>query len=158
MNGFSELDVFSLPALDDFAKTNNPDTQLDNAEEFGIQIIETNMKSSDWRIVEGSSKRFHHFRGGSPLPYGHNDKDDYYIRKVEAIMNSNIRLYYYGLTNGDKAIIEINRRPGLHIVFCSGRKSENNGVYCVVDCLCTQERKLLFKERFKKLEQKHYVP
>lgn len=158
MNGFSELDVFSLPALDDFAKTINPDTQLDNAEEFGIQIIATNMKSSDWRIVEGSSKRFRHFRGKSSLPYGHNDKDDYYIRKVEAIMNSNIRLYYYGLTDGDKAIIEINRRPGLHIVFRSGRESENNGVYCVVDCLCTKERKLRFEERFEEFKQKHYVP
>ena len=69
------------------------------------------------------------------------DKDDFFIRKVEATKKSNIRLYYYDLAKGKEAIIEINRRPGLCLTFRSGTKP---GLRCDVYSFCTRENMLRF--------------
>jgi hypothetical protein len=140
MKKCSRRDIFTFTALDDFTNTSDPETQLEDAREFGIRIVKDNgIKNSDWRVVKGPYWRFR--RRASTLLFGHDDKDDFFIRKVEATKKSNIRLYYYDLAKGKEAIIEINRRPGLCLTFRSGTKP---GLRCDVYSFCTRENTLRF--------------
>ena len=112
---------FTFAALDDFSQIKDPKTQLENALEFGIRIIECrNLNRQDWRVVEGPFWRFR--RKAASLLLGHDGKDDFYIRKIEASTGSNIRLFYYDLKTKTDAIIEIKRKPGLCLTFRTGWK------------------------------------
>ncbi len=133
-------ETFIFTALDDFRASSNPETQLEIAKEFGIRIIDCNgLKKEDWRIIKGPFWRFR--RRASSLLFGHDDKDDFFIRKVEATNNSSIRLYYYDLVKGEDAIIAIKRKPGLCLTFRSGQKP---GLRLDVYSRCTRERVLRF--------------
>ena len=140
MRKVRKRDSFTFTALDDFRNTSDPEAQLQDAKEFGIRIIDNNgIKRSDWRVVKGPFWRFR--RRASSLLFGHDDKDDFFIRKVEATCKSSIRLYYYDLAKGVDAIIDINRRPGLCLTFRSGQKP---GLRCDVYSFCTHDNVLRF--------------
>ena len=111
---------YVFDALVDFTQIKDPVAQLAEAREFGIRIIESkNLVRSDWKVVEGPFWSFR--RRASSLLFGHDDKDRFFIRRLEATEGSNIRLYYYDLVTKRDAIIEFYRKPGLCLTLRSGR-------------------------------------
>ncbi|MBP5656566.1 hypothetical protein J6X15_03215 [Candidatus Saccharibacteria bacterium] len=137
---FHANDYFCFTALDDFANTTDKTRKLEDAKEFGIRIIECRgLTKRDWRVIKGPFWRFR--RRASSLLLGHDDEDDFFIRKVEATIGSSIRLYYHDLQTGEDAIIEIRRKPGLCLTFRSGRKPN---LRADVISRCTHGRVLRF--------------
>lgn len=131
---------FVFTALANFRANKDPEAQLDSAKEFGIRIVYNNgIQESDYRVVEGPYLRFR--RKARWLLTGIDDDCSFFIRKVEATENSNTKLYYYDLKTGRDAIIEIFRRPGLHLTFRSGQLGD---AHLDVDMMCTRDCHLCF--------------
>lgn len=131
---------FVFTALANFRANKDPEAQLDSAKEFGIRIVYNNgIQESDYRVVEGPYLRFR--RKARWLLMGVDDDCSFFIRRVEATKDSSTKLYYYDLKTGRDAIIEIFRRPGLHLTFRSGQSGD---VHLDVDMMCTQDYHLCF--------------
>jgi len=133
-------DSFVFTALSDFRAIDNPDEQLAQAREFGIRIIDdVDFGPDDWHVVKGPFWRFRR-RAGKILRGSDND-GSFFIRRVEAAKGSSIKLYYYDLKTQEDAIIEVRRRPGLVLVFRSGRKPHYN---LEVHSMCSKDHHLCF--------------
>ncbi len=138
--GTKRKDGYIFDALDDFTKVKDPAAKLAAAQEFGLRIIETrNLKKAYWRVVEGPFWSFR--RRASSLLLGHDDKDRFFIRRMEATEGSNIRLYYHDLKTGQDSIIEFDRIPGLCLTVRSGWRP---GVRMDVYTRCTRYHVLRF--------------
>ena len=133
-------DSFVFTALNDFRAEDDPNLQLEYANEFGIRIIACNgLKREDWRVVSGPFWRFR--KRASELLLGRDDKHEFYIRRVEANVGTGIQLFYYDLKTKQDAIVEIKRKPGLAMTFRSGRRIDYTlDVYS----MCSYEGQLCF--------------
>lgn len=138
--GTHDVDNYVFTALDDFSRLSDLDSKLNSAKEFGIRIVECKgLQWNDWRVKKGPLLRFR--RRASDLLFGNDSEDRFFIRKVEAHKNSNIRLYYHEIATGKDAIIEIKRKPGLCLTFRTGR---DHDWYIDVFSRCTREKVLRF--------------
>ena len=133
-------DSFVFTALSDFRQIDDPKEQLTKALEYGIRIISNvGLERDDWDVVSGPFWRFR-LRAASLLE-GSDNNCSFFIRRVEATEGSNIKLYYYDLKSQTDSIIEIRRRPGLVLVFRSGRHAHSR---LDVHSMCSREKKLCF--------------
>ena len=131
---------FIFTALDNFKECKDPKSQLKNAKRFGIRIVEANcLTPADYRVIRGPFWRFR--RRIDKLILGADDDYCFFIRKVVATRGSNTKLYYYDLKTGRDAIVEIARRPGLHLTFRSGKPGD---LYLEVDMMCAEDHHLTF--------------
>ena len=138
--GAFNLDSFVFTALSDFRAIDNPDEQLAQAHEYGIRIVDdVDFGPDDWRIVKGPFWRFR--RRASQILRGSDNDGSFFIRRVEADKGSSIKLYYYDLKTQEDAIIEVRRRPGLVLVFRSGR---NPHYRLDVYSMCSKDYQLCF--------------
>lgn len=138
--GAFNLDSFVFTALSDFRAIDNPDEQLAQAYEYGIRIVDdVDFGPDDWRIVKGPFWRFR--RRASQILRGSDNDGSFFIRRVEADKGSSIKLYYYDLKTQEDAIIEVRRRPGLVLVFRSGR---NPHYRMDVHSMCSKDYQLCF--------------
>ena len=139
MGTFNNED-FVFTALANFRANKDPEAQLEDAKEFGIRIVYgCDLTESDYNILEGPYWRFR--RRINSLIMGVDDDCSFFIRKVEATSNSSTKLYYYDLKTGRDAIVEILRRPGLHLTFRSGRSRD---MRLDVDMMCSRDYHLCF--------------
>lgn len=131
---------FIFTALDDFRAHTNLEDRLAAAEEFGIRIVyDDELRRSDYKVRSGP---FWHFRRRiDDLIRGVDDDGSFFIRMLEASTNSNAKLYYYDPIANKEGVVEIIRRPGLHLSLCSGRE---RGLMVFVDMICDEDNRLRF--------------
>lgn len=135
---YNYQESFVFTSLVDFRAENDPDQQYLDANEFGIRIINCNgLRSSDYKVRKGPLFRFR--MRVSELITGVDNNCSFFIRRIEVHKDSNLKLYYYDLETKKDAIIEIKRRPGLRLTFCSGKR---NDIHIEVDVMHTKKNKV----------------
>ncbi len=131
---------FIFTALDDFRAHTKLEDRLAAAEEFGIQIVYDNeLKRSDYTVKSGPFWRFR--RRIEDLIRGVDNDGSFFIRMLEVSEGSNLKLYYYDPKANNEAVVEIKRRPGLHLCFRSGKDRD---LMVFVDMICGEDNQLHF--------------